>query len=215
MARFASLCFFALSSCLASVSAFVLPSNGRTPPQRRSTACQAEFDTGFMWNRGLNFGKGQFKFYDGFLNWMSPFPEEDRQAFPEIFTFPKGLYEVRLDKPLGVVFEEIEAGRGLYVQDIVEGGNAAREGTIQKGDILVAITAIKVVGAKYERRLIPARKFDFETMVGAIESNDSRFSCEDVILCVERPDESDSDAIQKFMDELFEPPFDNPWKQRQ
>ena len=41
------------------------------------------------------------------------------------------------------------------------------------------------------------------------------FSCEDVILCVERPDESDSDAIQKFMDELFEPPFDNPWKQRQ
>jgi len=167
-----------------------------------------------MWNRGLNFGKGQFKFYRGFDEWMEPFPEDDRQAYPDVFTLPKGLYEVRLTKPLGVVFEEIDVGKGLYVQDLVEGGNAAVEGTIQTGDILVGITAVKVVGAKYERRLIPARNFDFDTMVGAVESNDPRFGIDDVILMVERPSEADSSKIDQFLD-FFEPPFDNPWKQRQ
>ncbi len=51
-------------------------------------------------------------------------------------------------KPLGIIFEEIEIGKGVYVQDLVEGGNAERMGTIKKDDVLIAVTAIKVVGAK-------------------------------------------------------------------
>lgn len=90
-----------------------------------------------MWNRGLNFGKGDFKFYRSFEDMMSVFPAEDRAAYPEVFNLPKGVYEVSLPKPLGIVFEEIDIGRGLYVQDLVEGGNAAASGKIQKGDILV------------------------------------------------------------------------------
>lgn len=167
-----------------------------------------------MWNRGLSFGKGQFKFYGGFDKWMSVFPDQDRKEFPEIFEYPKGVYEVKLNKPLGIVFEEKESGTGVFVQDLVDSGNAARSGQVAPGDVLVGITAVKVVGAKYERRLIPARKFDFDTMVGAIASNDARFSCEDVILAFERPGEADSAAVDKFM-EFFEPPFDNPWKQQQ
>lgn len=145
---------------------------------------------------------------------MKPFPEEDRKAYPEVFNFPKGLYEVRLEKPLGIIFEEIDIGRGLYVQELVPGGHADVDGTVLAGDILVGITAVKIVGAKYERRLIPARNFDFDTMVGAVESNNPKWGCNDVILAFERPGEADSNQVNQFM-QFFEPPFDNPWKQRQ
>lgn len=171
-------------------------------------------DTSFMWNRGLNFGKGNFKFYKGFDQWMSVFPEEDRKAYPEVFNFPEGVHEVELDKPLGIVFEEIEKGKGLYVQDLVEGGNAAAQGEIAKDDVLVGISATKVVGAKYERRLIPCRGFDFDTMVGAIESNKPRFGCETVFLVFERPSQADPAKTDALMD-FFTPPFDNPWRQAQ
>lgn len=142
------------------------------------------------------------------------FPIEDRQEYPEIFNFPSGTFEVKLKKPLGIVFEEIDSGKGLFVKELVEGGNADNLGVIKTGDVLIGITAIKIVGAKYERRLIPSRKFDFDTMVGAIESNSERYGCNDVILAFERPGEANSAEVDAFM-EFFEPPFDNPWKQRQ
>jgi hypothetical protein len=160
-----------------------------------------------MWNSGLNFGKGEFRFYDSFDRFMKPFSEEDRQAFPEIFNIPKGVYEVSMTKPLGVVFEEIEIGKGVYVQDLVEDGLADTQGKIQVGDVLIGVTAIKVVGAKFERRLIPARKFDFDTTVGAIGSNEPKWQCNDVILMFERPGEIDRAQVDKFLD-FFEPPFD-------
>lgn len=146
---------------------------------------------------------------------MGVFPEEDKLRYPEIFNFPKGVYEVQLSKPLGIVFEEIELGKGLYVKDLVENGHAARSPIeIGIGDVLVGITAVKVVGAKYERRLIPARNFDFDTLVGAITSNDPRYGCDNVILVFERPNEADPKVVDQFM-RFFEPPFDNPWKQQQ
>ena len=203
---------FLLSLLLvASASAFAPVSNAAV---RRHSVALEGINTSFMWNAGLDFGKGDFAFYSNFDRMMSVFPDEDKEAYPELFQLPKGLYEVRLTKPLGVVFEEIDAGKGLYVQDLVEGGNAMREGTIQKGDVLVGITAVKIVGAKYERRLIPARRFDFDTMVGAIESNTPKFGCDDVMLMVQRPSEADEEKIEEFM-KFFEPPFDCPWKQRQ
>ncbi|GAX18310.1 hypothetical protein FisN_23Hh203 [Fistulifera solaris] len=181
-----------------------------TPSRLYSTG----INTSFMWNAGLSYGKGSFAFYRNFNDMMKVFPDEDRQAYPEIFNLPKGVYEVRLNKPLGIVFEEIETGRGLYVQDLVEGGNAEREGTIRPGDVLVGMSAVKIVGAKYERRMIPARNFDFDTMVGAVSSNDPKWSCDDVMIMVERPGEADSTKVDQFMS-FFEPPIDNPWKQPQ
>lgn len=178
------------------------------------TVLNSEFNTAGMWNRGLNFGKGVFKFYRSFDDFMSPFPEEDKAAFPEIFTLPKGTYEVSLDKPLGIIFEEIELGKGLFVQELVEGGNAELSGKVKVGDNLVGITAVKIVGAKFERRLIPCRGFDFDTMVGAVGSNDPKWGCNDVVLLLERPDEADRVEVDKFL-EFFEPPFDSAWKQQQ
>ena len=173
------------------------------------TVCHAEFNTAGMWNSGNSFGKGDFVYYKSLRSWMSPFPDEDKAAFPEIFSLPKGCYEVSLTKPLGIVFEEIEAGKGLYVQDLVEGGNAELSGMVKAGDLLVAMTAVKIVGAKYERRLIPARGFDFDTMVGAVESNIPKWGCEDVVLLLERPEEADRAEVDTFL-EFFEPPFANP-----
>lgn len=167
-----------------------------------------------MWNAGLSFGKGDFKFYESFDSFMSVFPDVDKQEFPEVFTLPKGVYEVGLAKPLGIVFEEVDAGKGVFVQDLVEGGNAETQGVIKPGDVLVGITATKIVGAKYERRLIPARNFDFDTVVGAIESNDPKWNCYNVIMMFERPGEADPKQVDEFL-KFFEPPFDNPWKQRQ
>ena len=137
------------------VTAFVVvptTTNSQKIHEVPATVLYSDFNTAGMWNRGLNFGKGTFKFFTSFDQWMSPFPDEDKAAYPEIFTLPTGCYEVDLDKPLGIIFEEIEAGKGVFVQDLVEGGLAERQGKIQVGDVLVGITAVKVVGAKWERR---------------------------------------------------------------
>jgi hypothetical protein len=148
---------------------------------------------------------------EGLNKYMEPFPDEDRETYPEMFKLPKGVYEVPLAKPCGIIFEEIEPNKGVYVADLVEGGNAERQGVLQKGDILVGVTAIRVAGAKWERRLLPCRYFGFDMAVGAIGSNDQKWGCQNVILMVERPGEADSEEVDKFL-EFFEPPADTPWK---
>jgi len=135
-----------LAAAILSVSSFGVQ---QTQTKRNSyrlstTRCHSAIDTSFMWNRGMSYGKGQFKFYPGFDKWMSVFPEEDRNAYPEVFNLPKGIYETILKKPLGIIFEEIEMGKGLYVQDIVDGSNAGFDRNVKRNDILVGITAVKV-----------------------------------------------------------------------
>ena len=195
---------------MGSTHAFLVSSALPSQPMSCLRLAATQFDTSFMWNRGLSFGKGEFKFYRSFDDFMSVFPDDDRAAYPEIFNLPAGVYEVALPKPLGIVFEEIQAGKGLVVQDLVEDGNAAAlGGKIQVGDVLVGMTAVKIVGAKYERRMIPARNFDFDTMVGAVASNDPKWGCNDVVLLLERPGECDTQKTDEFL-AFLEPPFDNP-----
>lgn len=199
-------------SCLGAVSGFAPVSPNNVAPLTSSTSLDATFNTRGMWNNGLSYGKGQFRFYKSFDSWMSPFPEEDRQEFPELFTLPKGIFEVSMTKPLGIIFEEIEVGKGVYVLDLVEGGNAERMGAIQEFDVLVGITAIKVVGAKWERRLIPAKDLSFDTILGAIESNNEKWGCDDVVMQFMRP--SDVEDMQAVEDHLafFNPPGDSAWR---
>lgn len=229
-----------------SVNAFVGPSTALKSQSSSSfdTACHESLTVPGMWGSGLNFGKGEFIFYKNFDSFMKPFTDEDKADFPEVFNLPKGVFEVSMTKPLGIIFEEIEAGQGVFVQDLVEDGLAAIQGRVQPGDVLIGITAVKVVGgkekvvgyevptetclgfsiffliycnisshcifdldtAKWERRLIPARKFDFDTTVGAIGSNEAKWGCNDVILMFERPGECVREEVDAFM-EFFEPPF--------
>lgn len=200
-----------LLTCLGAVSGFA-PISQNNVASSTSTSLDASFNTRGMWNNGLSYGKGQFRFYKSFDSWMSPFPEEDRQEFPELFTLPKGVYEVVMNKPLGIVFEEIEVGKGVYVLDLVEGGNAERMGAIQEFDVLIGITAIKVVGAKWERRLIPAKDLSFDTILGAIESNNEKWGCDDVVMQFMRPtDVEDMQAVEDHL-AFFNPPGDSAWR---
>ena len=203
-----SLSFALLVSLLPAVSAFSSYSIPNSRAVGTSTALGA---VNGIWNTANDFGKGKFRFYDGLDSYMNPFPDEDRELYPEMFKLPKGTYEVPLSKPCGIVFEEIEANCGVYVADLVEGGNADSQGVVQKGDVLVGMTAVQIAGAKWERRLIPARKFGFDLVVDAIGSNDIKWGCNNVIMMFERPGEADSEEVDKFL-EFFEPPADTPWK---
>ena len=181
------------------------------------------------------FGKGPFRFYDDFNSFMSPFPDEDRKMYPEMFQLPKGCYEVAatehppyflhtatslktpllisrqvaLERPLGIAFEEVEVGRGVKVDYLVDDGNAAVQGVIQPGDVLIAVTAVKVFGARYERKLLPCYYLDFDTIMSAIASNEPRWSARDVVMMFERPSEScGSEKTKEFLD-FFEIPYDH------
>jgi len=100
-----------------------------------------------------------------------------------------GVYEVILGKPLGIVFEENEPmmSRGVRVAELVEGGNAEKSGLVSVGDKLVAVTGVKVAGAKHERQLVAVQDCDFDTIMGAIGSNIEKWRCENVILHLKSP----------------------------
>lgn len=157
------------------------------------------------------FGKGPFRFYESFDTFMVAFPDEDREQYPEMFVLPKGCYEVALEKPLGIAFEEVKPGRGVLVDYLVEGSNAEKSGAIQPGDVLLAVTAVKVFGARYERKLIPAIDLDFDTIMGAIGSNQFKWKCKDVVMLMYRPSEADESEMRTFL-EFFQIPPNNVWR---
>ena len=104
-------------------------------------------------------------------------------------SLPEGVYEVTLCRPLGIQFEEDgpNVGKnGVPVLSVVEGSNAAKDGTVKEGDKLVGVTGVRFVGAKWERQMVDARKMSFDTVVDAIGSNEEKFDCYDVILQLER-----------------------------
>jgi len=62
-----------------------------------------------------------------------------------------GEYTVTLQKPLGIVLEEREAGKGgVQVASLAEGGAAAKSGAIVRGDTLIKIGNEDVSSADFE-----------------------------------------------------------------
>ena len=80
-----------LVSFLAAADALVVGASGRGSPRTAPINMQEG-----MWNSGLDYGKGLFRFYVGFDEFMKPFPDEDREEYPEMFKLPDGCYEVSL-----------------------------------------------------------------------------------------------------------------------
>mmetsp|Transcript_5902 Transcript_5902/g.17674 ORF Transcript_5902/g.17674 Transcript_5902/m.17674 type:complete len:216 (+) Transcript_5902:89-736(+) len=173
----------------------------------------------------MEFGKGFGSYYSGWIDFVKEYPQEDRNAYPALFELPKDCYEVKLDKPLGIAFEEGSDG-GVVVQYLVEGGNAEQSGVISAGDALLATTACMGRDGTFERKVIPSRFLDFDTIMGAIGSNEPKFSktrTNDVILQFARPgapmeNEGDpydggSRGVKAFLKSL-EFPKDSPWLKR-
>lgn len=115
---------------------------------------------------------------------------------------PETWYELALERPLGIRFEENGGGgrRGVTVIGLVDGSNAAKSGAVSVGDKLVGVTAIKVVGALYERTMFDARKWDYDTVVDAVGSNEAKFKCEDVLLQFDRPPAPAADSAGSVRD---------------
>jgi C-terminal processing protease CtpA/Prc len=104
---------------------------------------------------------------------------------------PDGVFEVAIERPLGIQFEEVGpviGKSGVSVIAVVDDSNAAKQGDVQVGDKLVGVTAIQFVGAKWERKMFSCAKWGFDTVVDAIGSNEPKFECSDVILQFERAD---------------------------
>ena len=159
------------------------------------------------------FGKGPFKFYGSFDEFMAPFPDEDREAYPEMFRLPDGVYEVALPRPLGIAFEEnvAEMPMGICVDYCVEGGNAAASGVIKPGDKLIAVTACKVFQARWERKLLPCDKMDFDIIMSAIASNEPRWNANDVVMQFMRPGEGDEAKVVEHL-KFFQIPSDHVFR---
>ena len=108
-----------------------------------------------------------------------------------------------------------------------EDGNAAASGVIKPGDVLLATTAAMGRDGKFERKLIPSRYLDFDTIMDAIGSNAPKFNKQrknDVILQLARPTapyENDGDpmtpegkrGITDYLDSI-KFPSDSPWLAR-
>ena len=108
-----------------------------------------------------------------------------------------GSYNVRLAKPLGIMFEEMKPGEaaGVVVAGLVEGGNAERDGRVLVGDRLMRVSAVSFGGqsalvtigsgqqfTSFSRDLIPCTTLNFETIMSAIQSNEGRYGYTDVVL---------------------------------
>ena len=63
--------------------------------------------------------------------------------------------------------EEVVAGRpnGVLVEYLVEGSNAEASGKIQPGDVLIATTAAKEFGPRWERKLLPTIDMEFDIIM--------------------------------------------------
>ena len=104
----------------------------------------------------MEFGKGFGSYYSGWNDWVKEYPEEDRAAYPALFSLPDDCYEITINKPLGIAFIENDDG-GVCVDYLVEGGNAAASGQIKPGDVLLATTACMGRDGTFERKVIPSR----------------------------------------------------------
>lgn len=114
-------------------------------------------------------------------------------------------YMVRLQKPLGIIFEEETPGKaeGVTVAGLVEGGRAELDGRILVGDKLIRVSAVKFGGqpsliklgdgaqfTSVERNLIPVTALPFDVIMSAIASNEGRYGYTDVALELQRTDQS-------------------------
>jgi hypothetical protein len=173
----------------------------------------------------MEFGKGFGSYYSGWDDFVSEYPEADRAAYPSLFVLPDGCYEVELDKPLGIAFIEGDDG-GVVVDYLVEGSNAEASGVIQPGDALLATTACMGRDGTFERKVIPSRYLDFDTIMNAIGSNEPKFNKQrknNVILQFARPGasyENEGDpydggkrGVKDYLDSL-KFPADSPWLSR-
>ena len=127
----------------------------------------------------MEFGEGFYRGYN--------YPAPNGPTEFGIRTLADDVFEVSLQRPLGLALEENEWKKGVTVIEVLEGSNAAKSPVpIQPGDSLVGTTAVILQGSKFERRMLDCRTWDYDRVISAIGSNEERFGCDDVVLQFQR-----------------------------
>ena len=136
-------------------------------------------------------------------SWSSPGRALARHQRSATVSMDGSTYAVRLQKPLGIIFEEVNIGEaeGVVVAGLVEDGNADRDGRISIGDRLMRVSAVQFGGQEslvklgggaqftsVSRNLIPCLKLPFDTIMAAIASNEGRWGYTDVALELRQTD---------------------------
>ena len=84
-------------------------------------------------------------------------------------------------------FEELDPNfaRGVKVLELVEGGNAQKSGAVQAEDLLVGVSAVRFVGAKFERNV---RRDEDGLRHGGRRhrENEEKWNCNEVFLQFKR-----------------------------
>lgn len=73
------------------------------------------------------------------------------------------------------------------------------------------MTAVKVFGPRWERKLLPAIDMPFDVVMNAIASNEARYQAKDVVMMFMRPSEADEAAAREFIN-FFEVPYDHVFR---
>mmetsp|Transcript_12588 Transcript_12588/g.27950 ORF Transcript_12588/g.27950 Transcript_12588/m.27950 type:complete len:221 (+) Transcript_12588:129-791(+) len=190
MQIFLLFCLLAVSSLRSVVSFTTTRSSARyiqTSILRTSTITSSHLSRVGAKTRGSSLSMGPpfgDVYYRGFEKWCSAYAEQTRIDFPDVFRLPEGVYEVEIARPLGIVFEEVAADepRGVKVCELVPGGNAEACGLVGVGDLLIAATGTRQIGAKFERQLIQTDVLDYDTIISCIGSNIEKYGCSGPIL---------------------------------
>ena len=139
-----------------------------------------------------------------FLASGRPCQQAARRA-PPVAAIAGETVSVRLPKPLGIIFEEVNPGEpeGVVVAGLVEDGNAELDGRILVGDKLMRVSAVQFGGQEsllklgdgaqftaVTRNLIPVTALPFDVIMAAIGSNEGRWGYTDVALEVQRTEAS-------------------------
>ena len=106
-------------------------------------------------------------------------------------------------QPLGIVLAEDAKNGRIVVEEVVSGGNAARDGRVAVGDVLTGCQAVTLKEAKmsgsFEKEGYGARPYDnweriwvdavglqYETVMSALSSNNPRWGISSIELELEQ-----------------------------
>lgn len=128
-------------------------------------------------------------------HWM--YRSDCRAGSPSMYAGIGAKYTVRLQKPLGITFEECTPGQddGVAIANISETGSAYGDSRVCVGDKLLRVSAVVFGGqgalltignnpafTDWQRELIPCAKESFDTIMAAIGSNNGRWGYTDIVL---------------------------------
>ena len=131
----------------------------RAPVQRCSAPCMGLFDgvkDAFGGDKPIP-AADRVTPFDKWLGLDKALVEEEMPDQSAAYIDPndvKNYFSVSLRKPMGIAFVENVGGGGVYVDEVLAEGAAAKQGTkLEKGDQLVGVGSVLVAGSDFDGAL--------------------------------------------------------------